>query len=56
MNEIFVLMSFLIKDNGDIEEGCKYWFRSFERAVKYLNNAGHKTDNGYVYGQLPLPA
>ena len=47
MSEIFVLMSFLVKKNGDMEDGVKYWFSSLESAIEYLEFAG-KTVDGYT--------
>lgn len=40
MNEIYVLMSFRISPEGVLEEGRRFWFRSFERAIEYLELAG----------------
>lgn len=44
MNEIYVLMSFNIKGE-DIDEGRKFWFQTFEDAIKYLELAGKPVPN-----------
>ena len=38
--EIYVLMSFKILPNGNIEDGKRMFFSTLERALDYLNHAG----------------